>query len=419
VHSATRPENSLSDKEVADTSSKGKEFKLWHLGDQELSEAEKEELEEYAKSCGYQPGSMLFGGVDEEILGCIRDKARAKIIGTLSKSVGFPKLESDISGLTATYCRQSLLFQFEGKILWPKFCYLCDKLNFSEFNIFPQSMLLSKALRMQQDLEDKKNEIIIEGLENKIKDCEASLEKDFLLQPTEGSLVELQAENAKLNEELLQAQATLKKYSECFEQEKKELQAKCKAKADKNTKLQESLKELRNKCLKFGSRRVQRLKGIFSSVGASSDEISPSVEEISDTFKHIENEDDALDEVITGHGDFCALLASRGTTAAFLKTECMHAKIVNKPTFSMSPSDLIDIPGEARSIGNRFITQIWAKGGRELAGDEARNLLKSVRNLYLLFALICIITFTLYHCLSAGLRCRRLIIRSTFRRLLG
>jgi hypothetical protein len=75
------------DKEVADTSSKVKEFKLQYLGGQELSEAEKEELEEYAKSYGYQPGSMLFGGVDEEILGCIRDRARAKIIGTLSKSV--------------------------------------------------------------------------------------------------------------------------------------------------------------------------------------------------------------------------------------------------------------------------------------------------------------------------------------------
>jgi hypothetical protein len=83
-------------------------------------------------------------------------------------------------------------------------------------------MLLSKALRMQQDLEDKKNEIIIEGLENKIKDCEASLvKKDFLLQATEGSLAELQAENAKLNEELLKAQTTLKEKSECFEQEKK------------------------------------------------------------------------------------------------------------------------------------------------------------------------------------------------------
>jgi hypothetical protein len=34
---------------------------------------------------------------------------------------------------------------------------------------------------MQQDLEDKKNDIIIEGLESKIKDCEASLEKERLL----------------------------------------------------------------------------------------------------------------------------------------------------------------------------------------------------------------------------------------------
>jgi hypothetical protein len=51
---------------------------------------------------------------------------------------------------------------------------------------------------------------------------------------------------------------------------------------------------------------------------------------------------------------------------------------MNKPNFSLSPSDLVNIPGEARSTGNRFITQIWAKGGRELAGDEARNLLKSV-----------------------------------------
>jgi DNA repair exonuclease SbcCD ATPase subunit len=233
-------------------------------------------------------------------------------------------------------------------------------------------MLLSKALRMQQDLEDKKNEIIIEGLENKIKHYEASLEKKvFLLQATEGSLVELQTENAKLNEELLQAQVTLKKNSECFEQEKQELQAKCKAEADNNTKLQESLKELRNKCLNFGSRCVQRLKGIFKSVGASSDEIVPSAEKISDTFNHIENEVDALDEVITGHGDFCALLASRGTADAFLKVGCTHTRIVNRPTFSLSPSDLIDVPSEARSIRNKFITQIWAKGRQELAGDEA------------------------------------------------
>jgi hypothetical protein len=97
-------------KEVADTSSKEKEFDLRHLGGQELSEAEKEELEEYGKSCGYQLGSMLFGGVDEEILGCIRDYTGAKIISTLSKSVGFPKLESDISGYQRQHIIGSLFY---------------------------------------------------------------------------------------------------------------------------------------------------------------------------------------------------------------------------------------------------------------------------------------------------------------------
>jgi F0F1-type ATP synthase membrane subunit b/b' len=214
-------------------------------------------------------------------------------------------------------------------------------------------------------------------LESKIKDFEASLEKkDFLLQSVEGSLAKAQAENTKLSEELLNARTILKEKLERFEQERKELQAK--SEAEKNTKLQETLKDLRNKCLDFATRCAHRLKGIFNSVGASSEEIAPSVEDIPKAFEHIENEADALDEVITGHRDFCALLASRGTAATFLKTGCTHAKIVNKPNFSLSPSDLVNTPGEARSIENRSITQIWAKGGWELAGDEARKLLNSV-----------------------------------------
>jgi hypothetical protein len=120
------------------------------------------------------------------------------------------------------------------------------------------------------------------------------------------------------------------------------------------------------------------LKKVFNSVGASAEKFNPSTENISSTFEHIEGEVEALNEVIAGHGDFCALLASRGTSATFLKAGCTHAKIVNRPTFSLSSTDLVDIPSEDRSIGSRFITQIWAKGGRDLAGDEARSLLKQV-----------------------------------------
>jgi hypothetical protein len=107
------------------------------------------------------------------------------------------------------------------------------------------------------------------------------------------------------------------------------------------------MKGLQNKCTDFATHCVNRLKGIFNSVGATSEEIAPSAKDMPKDFEHIENEVEALDEVIAGHGDFCALLASRGTTAAFLKARCTHAKTVNKPTFSLSTSYLVDIPTEA------------------------------------------------------------------------
>jgi hypothetical protein len=99
---ATSPDKG---KRIKDASSEDKDFDLRHLGGQELFEEDKPELKELAISCGYQPGSIFFAGVGEEILGCICDRVGAKIIGTLSKSVGFPKLETDIS----CYRRQHII----------------------------------------------------------------------------------------------------------------------------------------------------------------------------------------------------------------------------------------------------------------------------------------------------------------------
>jgi hypothetical protein len=180
----------------------------------------------------------------------------------------------------------------------------------------------------------------------------------------EGSLAEAQAEIARLNSELSAK-------SKSFKQEKKDFDAKLEAEVSKSSNLQKSLKELQDKCLNFGNRCAQRLKQVFNSVGASSKKFKPSAEDLPGTFDHIEGKVDALDEVLAGHGDFCALLASHGTSVAFMKAGCTHGNIVNRSNFSLSPADLNDIPGLARSIGNRFVTQIWAKGGRSLAGDEA------------------------------------------------
>jgi hypothetical protein len=45
------------------------DFNFQDILGQELSKAKKEELKEYAISCGYRPSALLFGGVNEESLG--------------------------------------------------------------------------------------------------------------------------------------------------------------------------------------------------------------------------------------------------------------------------------------------------------------------------------------------------------------
>jgi vacuolar-type H+-ATPase subunit I/STV1 len=232
---------------------------------------------------------------------------------------------------------------------------------------------------MQQDVEDRKNEIVIEGFEDKVKKLEDSLkEKDSLLCLAEDSLAEVRSQNEKLSKELDKARTTLEKNSDRFDRESKALNARVEAEIEKNVKLSEAITNLRDRCFGFATQCFARLKGIFNFVRAASEEVTPSTEDIPGALEHIEKEVDALDEVITRHGDFYALVASRVTTATFMKVGCNHVRSINRPNFGLSPSDLIDILAVAWSIGNRFIAQIWAKVGRELAGDKAGNLLNKV-----------------------------------------
>jgi hypothetical protein len=97
-------------KEIEETSSKSKYLDLRHLGGQQLSEEDISELKEFVIVGGYQPRSVLFGNIDEEILGCILDRAGARIVNTLSKSISFPKLERDISNYRRQHITRSLFY---------------------------------------------------------------------------------------------------------------------------------------------------------------------------------------------------------------------------------------------------------------------------------------------------------------------
>jgi hypothetical protein len=110
------------EKEIADEASEDEAFMFQNLVGEKLSKTEIEELKEYAKSCGYKPGALLFGGIDDEKLDCIRNQTEAKVIGTLSKSIGFPKLETDISRYRRQHIVGSLFYSnFKVNYFSPEF----------------------------------------------------------------------------------------------------------------------------------------------------------------------------------------------------------------------------------------------------------------------------------------------------------
>jgi hypothetical protein len=91
-------------------------FNFQDILGQELSETEKEELKKYAVSCGYKPGALLFGGVNEGKLRCLRNRTEAKVVRTLK--VGLPKIEADLCRYQRQHIAGSLFYaNFKVKTL--------------------------------------------------------------------------------------------------------------------------------------------------------------------------------------------------------------------------------------------------------------------------------------------------------------
>jgi hypothetical protein len=124
------------EKELAEDASEERNFIFQNIIGQELSKDEKEELRDYAISYGYQPGALLFGGIDEESLGCLRDRTGAKVVSTLSKSVGFLKLEADLSRYRRQHIAGSLFYSNFKVKLFPLLFYCFDTKMFSDEGYF-------------------------------------------------------------------------------------------------------------------------------------------------------------------------------------------------------------------------------------------------------------------------------------------
>jgi UDP-2,3-diacylglucosamine pyrophosphatase LpxH len=215
--------------------------------------------------------------------------------------------------------------------------------------------LLSKALKLQQEVEDQKNKLVVSNLEKRVKELENSLaEKDLKVKIAETKLTEAElriTDQATLiyyqDKELKIAHSKSKEVTDHYEDGVRIFRNKVEVEAKESSKLSKSLMLLWETCSSFVERSSTHLREIFNLVGAVSGEKNYSIEYISKALDFVEKEINEVDEVMEGHGDFCALVASRGIAAAFMKAGCNHAKAVNRPNFSLAPADHIDIPAEA------------------------------------------------------------------------
>jgi hypothetical protein len=99
-------------------------FNFQDILGQELSETEKEELKKYVVSYGYKPGALLFGGVNEGKLRCLRNRTEAKVVRTFLKNVGLPKIEADLCRYQRQHIAGSLFYaNFKVKLL-TFYCFL-------------------------------------------------------------------------------------------------------------------------------------------------------------------------------------------------------------------------------------------------------------------------------------------------------
>jgi hypothetical protein len=200
-----------------------------------------------------------------------------------------------------------------------------------------------------------------------------ALEKDKILL----SLVDkLKSSEAKLNAQSEAHQAKvedlrkkLAEMSENFElaKAKQEISEWTSSRLEKNV---EELRGSREKCYEVSMDCANKLKDSFAKVGAYSSEQKIIGGDPEGVVQWIGKEVEAFEEILSNRGDFCAFASARGVAAVLEKTGCEHVKTAAQAEAVFSIDDTKEPSAEATLIGEKFYSNVWMKGGREIA-DEA------------------------------------------------
>jgi hypothetical protein len=229
-------------------------------------------------------------------------------------------------------------------------------------------------LRAQKNAEDESCQIALGNLRSEvIKLRNEAAEKDKILL----SLVD----RIKINEANLVAQSEAHRAE--IEDLKKKLAEKnedfevAKAKQEisewTSTRLQKNVDELRESKERYHEKSLdcaKKLKDSFAKVGAYSSEQKFIRGDPEGIIEWIGEEVDAFDEILSDRGDFCAFASAKGVAAILEKCGCEHVKAATQTEAVFSVENTKDPSAEATLMGRKFYSNVWMKGGRELA-DEA------------------------------------------------
>jgi hypothetical protein len=233
---------------------------------------------------------------------------------------------------------------------------------------------LSNALRAQKNAEDESFQIALGNLRSEVTRLRnEAAEKDKILL----SLVD----RVKVSEANLAAQSEAHKTE--VENLKKKLAEKnedfevAKAKQEisewTSARLQKNVDELRESKERYYEKSLdcaKRLKDSFAKVGAYSSEQKFIRGDPEGIIEWIGEEADAFEEILSDRGNFCAFAGARGVAAILEKTGCEHVEAATQTEAVFSIDNTKDLSAEATLMGGKFYSNVWMKGGREIA-DEA------------------------------------------------
>jgi hypothetical protein len=115
---------------------------------------------------------------------------------------------------------------------------------------------------------------------------------------------------------------------------------------------------------------AKKLKDSFAKVGAYLSEQKFIRGDLEGIIEWIGEEAKAFDEILSDRGNFCAFAGAKGVAAILEKSSCEHVKAAIQTEAVFSVENMKDPSAEATLMGGKYYSNVWMKGGRELA-DEA------------------------------------------------